>query len=191
MTGTHAFANPKPVRTLYALSLIALGACRQTQTQPSVVPEPANVAQNRNSQTSSAPTSGTEAVRGPHVVIRVEGRAPITVTTEVARSEDDRNRGLMHRRELAPNAGMIFVFAQSEPLTFWMRNTFLPLDMIFIKSDRRVLGVVENATPMTDDPRRVEGDSQYVLEVNAGFAARHGITAGTLIEFVNIPPALN
>jgi uncharacterized protein len=180
------------VRTLYALSLIALGACRQTQTQPSVVPEPSNAAQNRAQQPSNAPpTGGPEAVRGPHVVIRVEGRAPITVTTEVARSEDDRNRGLMHRRELAPTAGMIFVFAQSEPLTFWMRNTFLPLDMIFIKSDRRVLGVVENATPMTDDPRRVEGDSQYVLEVNAGFAARHGITAGTVIEFVNIPPALN
>jgi hypothetical protein len=172
------------VRSLITLSIVALCACRPTQTQPSIVPEPATQTQ------TGSPTQGNDTVRGPHVVIRVEGRAPVTVTTEVARTEEERNRGLMYRRELAPMAGMLFVFRQSEPLTFWMRNTFLPLDMIFIKSDRRVLGVVENATPMTDDPRRVEGDSQYVLEVNAGFAARHGIRAGTVIDFVNIPPAL-
>lgn len=130
-------------------------------------------------------------MRGPHVVIHVEGRPPVTVMTEVARTEEERNRGLMFRRELGPMSGMLFVFKQSEPLTFWMRNTFIPLDMIFIKSDHRVLGVVANATPMTDDPRRVEGESQYVLEVNAGFAARHGIRPGTLIEFVNIPPAID
>lgn len=175
------------MRTLIALTLVTLSACRPTQTQPSVVPEPSTQTPARNADPSGP---SNDSIRGPHVVIRVDGRAPVSVTTEVARTEDERNRGLMHRRELGPMAGMIFVFRQSEPLTFWMRNTFLPLDMIFIKADRRVLGVVENATPMTDDPRRVEGDSQYVLEVNAGFAARHGIRAGTVIDFVNIPPAL-
>ncbi len=97
----------------------------------------------------------------------------------------------MNRTSLGANNGMLFVFAESEQQSFWMRNTFLPLDMVFIKSDRRVLGVVRNATPMTDDPRQVEGESQYVLEVNAGFTERHHIDRGTLVEFVQIPPAAN
>jgi uncharacterized membrane protein (UPF0127 family) len=63
-----------------------------------------------------------------------------------------------------------------------MRNTYLPLDMIFIESDLRVLGVVENAEPMTDTSRSVPGQSQYVLEVNAGFAREHGIEAGAQLE---------
>ncbi len=103
--------------------------------------------------------------------------------------EQGRARGLMFRRELDELAGMLFVFPAPENLRFWMHNTYLPLDMVFIRADRRVLGVVRNATPMTDDTRGVPGDSQYVLEVRAGFAERHQITDGTPVEFVNIPPA--
>lgn len=168
------------MRALLPLLFVALGACRETRTQPSIVPEPAR---------GTDPTPSRPSIEGPHVVIRPAGRDPITVRVELARTEDERNRGLMYRRELAPNAGMLFLFASPSQQTFWMRNTFLPLDMVFIKSDRRVLGVVANATPMTDDPRQVDGDSQYVLEVNAGFAARNGIAAGTQIEFYNVPPA--
>lgn len=86
---------------------------------------------------------------------------------------------------------MLFVFPSSEHQEFWMRNTFLPLDMVFIESNRRVLGVVRNATPMTDDPRSVEGDSQYVLEVNAGFTARNHIDRGTQCEFIEVGPSLD
>jgi len=68
-----------------------------------------------------------------------------------------------------------------------MHNTYIPLDMIFIGTDRRIVGVVENATPQTDDPREVEGESQYVLEVNAGFARRHSLGPGTLVRFVDVP----
>lgn len=171
------------MRTLLALSFVAIGACRQTPTQPSIVPEPSN---QSTSTSSNGVTGQSDAVRGPHVVVRAEGRPPLAIPVEVARTEDEQNRGLMHHHKLAANAGMIFVFRRVEQHTFWMRNTFLPLDMIFIKPDRRVLGVVENATPMTDDPRQVEGESQYVLEVNAGFASRNGIRTNTVMEFVNI-----
>jgi uncharacterized membrane protein (UPF0127 family) len=100
-------------------------------------------------------------------------------------------RGLMDRQSLDADKGMLFVFPTSEHQEFWMKNTFIPLDMVFIESNRRVLGVVRNATPMTEDPRGVEGESQYVLEVNAGFTARHFIDRGTQCEFVGVGPSLD
>jgi uncharacterized membrane protein (UPF0127 family) len=167
------------VRIILAISFLALASCRDTpQLQPTTPP----------SDRGSDPPS---SVSGPHVVLRPEGHPPVTVRVEVARTHSARMEGLMNRTSLGANNGMLFVFAESEQQSFWMRNTFLPLDMVFIKSDRRVLGVVRNATPMTDDPRQVEGESQYVLEVNAGFTERHHIDRGTLVEFVQIPPAAN
>jgi uncharacterized membrane protein (UPF0127 family) len=81
---------------------------------------------------------------------------------------------------------MLFLFDRQEHLTFWMKNTLVPLDMIFITEAKRVLGVVENAEPLTTTQRQVPGASRFVLEVVAGFAARHGITAGTQVEFAHI-----
>ncbi|MBL8681348.1 MAG: DUF192 domain-containing protein [Myxococcales bacterium] len=159
------------------ISLLAVLSCRERALQPQLTP--------------ATDRPATPELSGPHVVLRPTGHPAVTVRVEVARTHDSRMQGLMNRTQLGANDGMIFVFPESEQQTFWMRNTFLPLDMIFIKSDRRVLGVVHNATPMTDDPRQVEGVSQYVLEVNAGFAARHHIDAGTAVEFVHIPPANN
>jgi uncharacterized membrane protein (UPF0127 family) len=68
-----------------------------------------------------------------------------------------------------------------------MRNTYVPLDMIFIEPGMTVLGVVENTKPLSDDHCSVPGDSQYVLEVNAGFARRYGLTTGTRVHFELAP----
>lgn len=111
----------------------------------------------------------------------------MNVRVEVARTERDKIRGLMHRRHLAPDAGMLFLYDREEPRSFWMRNTYIPLDMIFIGADHRVVGVVADAEPLTDDGREVDAPSQYVLEVNAGFAARYRIGPGTRARFVNVP----
>ncbi len=124
---------------------------------------------------------------GPRVVLEPPGHDPVTVRVEVANTDPIRQRGLMYRETLEADAGMIFLFDHSEHLVFWMHNTLVPLDMIFITAEMRVLGVVENATPQTDDGREVAGESKYVLEVNAGFARRNGIAAGTLVRFQGIP----
>jgi hypothetical protein len=84
---------------------------------------------------------------------------------------------------------MLFLFERPEQLSFWMRNTYIPLDMIFIEPGMTVLGIVENAEPLTDTARSVPGLSQYVLEVNAGFSRRHGITAGTVVRFAGVEAA--
>jgi uncharacterized membrane protein (UPF0127 family) len=72
-----------------------------------------------------------------------------------------------------------------------MKNTLIPLDMIFIGGDHRVVGVVENAEPQTLTGRRVDGDSQYVLEINGGFSAKMGIQPGSEVEFRDVPAAAN
>ncbi len=89
----------------------------------------------------------------------------------------------MFRRELAPDKGMVFVFPEDDIHTFYMKNTYIPLDMIFIGSDLRVVGVVENARPLTLDTRSVDRPSRYVVEVRAFTASTHGIVPGTLVQF--------
>jgi hypothetical protein len=117
------------------------------------------------------------------VILHPPGRDPVTVRVEFAVEPRARTRGLMHRESLAPDAGMLFVFAGPDRVqSFWMRNTLVSLDMIFADGDRQVVGVVENAEPLTDDGRSVPVPSRYVLEVNAGFASRHGIGPGTRLE---------
>ena len=127
----------------------------------------------------------------PRVVLSSPGQDPVSVAVEVVETDAARQRGLMYRKHLAPDAGMLFIFDREEQHNFWMHNTLIPLDMLFIKSDWTVLGIVENATPHTDELRSVPGASQYVLEVNAGFSRRHGLQAGTTVRYIPAGPAGN
>jgi uncharacterized membrane protein (UPF0127 family) len=120
----------------------------------------------------------------PRVVLSAPGQDPVSVTVEVVETDAARQRGLMYRKHLAPDAGMLFIFEREEHHNFWMHNTLIPLDMLFIKADWTVLGIVENAEPHTDSLRGVPGESQYVLEVNAGFSRRHGLQAGTSVRYI-------
>lgn len=113
-------------------------------------------------------------------------RGPWVVKVEVAADDASRARGLMFRRSLDPDRGMIFVFPNSEEHVFWMRNTLIALDMIFLDDTRAVVGVVANATPQTDTPRTVGKPSRYVLEVGAGEAAAHAVGPGTRVAFVDV-----
>jgi len=85
----------------------------------------------------------------------------------------------MFRRELDPDAGMLFLFDRAEPRAFWMRNTPLPLDMLFIGTDGRICGIVAQAEPFSDRPRPSGCPAKAVLEINGGLAARHGMVIGT------------
>jgi uncharacterized protein len=130
----------------------------------------------------SAPPAPATAT--PRVVLTSPGQDPVTVAVEVVETDAARQRGLMYRKHLAPDAGMLFIFEREEPHSFWMHNTLIPLDIMFIKSDWTVLGIVENAEPHTDTLRNVPGESQYVLEVNAGFSRRHGLQAGSTVHYM-------
>jgi uncharacterized membrane protein (UPF0127 family) len=109
------------------------------------------------------------------------------VAVTVALTEAARERGLMYVHYLAPDDGMLFVFDQDAVLNFWMKNTYIPLDMIFIGSDLTVAGIVADAQPLTLDVRTIGVPSRYVLEVNGGWAAAHHVGAGAKVQFENIP----
>jgi uncharacterized membrane protein (UPF0127 family) len=124
--------------------------------------------------------------RAPTVILTPPSGEPIRVAVEIARSEEERRRGLMYRQNLPPDAGMLFLFEEDEIHSFWMKNTLIPLDMIFIRADGTVAGVVENATPRTLEPRGVDRPSRHVLEVIGGWARAHGVGEGTRVSFENI-----
>lgn len=113
----------------------------------------------------------------------------IRVTLELARSPQEMQRGLMFRKELDEYAGMLFIYKKDGDHHFWMKNTYLPLDMLFISADGEVLGIVENAEPLTTVSRSVGIPSRYVLELNAGFCRRHGVQVGTKMRFLGMAKA--
>ena len=130
--------------------------------------------------------SSAACAREPRVVLHgAGGDTPVTV--EVADTDAKRTLGLMYRKELGENAGMLFIFEKTQQMSFWMKNTVLPLDMIFIAEDRKIVGIVKNAVPFTTTPRKVDGPSRYVLEVNAGFTDKHGVKAGDAVTFEDVP----
>jgi len=90
----------------------------------------------------------------------------------------------MFRRELPASAGMLFIFKQQSVHPFWMKNTYIPLDMIFINKQWKVVGIVDNTAPMTTNSLKVDAPSLYVLEVNAGFAIKHGIHEGAAVRLI-------
>ena len=126
------------------------------------------------------------AAPGARVVFETRAGAVHAVTVEVAHTEAERARGLMNRPSLAPDAGMLFVFEQAGPHAFWMKNTLIPLDMIFVGEDGRVTGVVARAVPGDLTARSAGGPSRYVVEVNGGWAEAHGVSPGDPVRFVGI-----
>ena len=127
--------------------------------------------------------------QGPAAVIHTHG-GPVTVNLEIADTPGKRASGLMYRREIAADAGMLFLFREASPQKFWMKNTVLPLDMIFIGPTRKIVGIVADTRPFTTNPLGVDEPSRYVLEVNAGFAAKHGVAVGDQVEFLRVPDAV-
>ena len=139
----------------------------------------------REDGTKSSSPSDAESAR-PRVEIVTESGRRAAWIVELARTAEERERGLMGRTDLAADAGMLFVFPYEEVQHFWMKDTPLPLDMIFISSRREVAGVVAEAKPFDTTTLFVDAPSQYVLEVNGGQAARHGIAAGSKVFFHDI-----
>jgi hypothetical protein len=97
---------------------------------------------------------------------------------EVATTEDEKRTGLMFRKELADGRGMLFDFSPEQEVSMWMKNTFIPLDMIFIRADGRILRIAENTVPQSTAIISSRGLAKGVLEVIAGTAKKYGIAPG-------------
>jgi uncharacterized membrane protein (UPF0127 family) len=133
-------------------------------------------------------TAVTACQAQPRVTIIGQDGREITFQVEIADTPSKREMGLQYRRELAPDHGMIFLFSTEEQQSFWMKNTAIALDMIFISAERKIVGIAENTVPFSLDARSVNGRSQYVLEINAGLSRRYGFKAGDTVRFQGSSP---
>jgi uncharacterized protein len=97
---------------------------------------------------------------------------------EVMRTAEEKARGLMFRQYLPEDRGMLFDFQREEPVSMWMRNTYIPLDMVFIRADGTVNHVHARAQPLDETPISSNGNVRFVLEINGGIAQKLGIRAG-------------
>ena len=112
-------------------------------------------------------------------------KAKAEFVVELAKTQAQREQGLMFRTNLDLDKGMLFIFDDQKIRKFWMKDTYIPLDMVFISSDGQIVGIVENAKPKSLTPQFVNQLSQYVLEINGGLAKKYDINTGDLIK--NLP----
>ena len=106
---------------------------------------------------------------------------------EIAQSDEERMRGLQSRRVLEDGSGMLFIFPESGVYSFWMKDTLIPLDMIWLDESKDIIGIVSGASPCEQDPCPTYGPaklSRYVLEVNSGNVKRFHIQIGDRAEFL-------
>jgi uncharacterized membrane protein (UPF0127 family) len=116
--------------------------------------------------------------RGSHVDIKTQMGETVSFQIEIADTPASREQGLQYRETLSASQGMLFVFPDEDVRTFWMKNTPLPLDLIFISADLKIVGIIPNTTPFSLAPLSVSKPSRYVLEIKGGAAESAGIHTG-------------
>ncbi len=124
---------------------------------------------------------------GPERFIKVIFPGGKSVTAELAVTDEERARGLMFRRQILPDQGMLFVFGEPGLHSFWMKNTLISLDILWLGADRRIIHIERNVPPCKEDPCPSYGPDEpalYVLELIAGGADANGLHPGDRIEFV-------
>ena len=128
------------------------------------------------------PEGPPELAQGYVVFTDAPGSPRLNV--ELARTEPEKERGLMYRTSLPDAQGMLFSWGgEEQPRTFWMHNTCIPLDMMFIARDGTITGILEQVPTLNDAPRGVPCPAAYVLEVNAGWSRSHGVKSGSMVHF--------
>ncbi len=108
------------------------------------------------------------------------------IDIQIANTEFDRELGLMFRKSMKENQGMLFIFPQDTTQTFWMRNTFIPLDMVFINSQKVIVSISKDTKILSDQTYTSRGPAQYVLEVNAGYCDKFNIHSGDKVTWKEI-----
>jgi uncharacterized protein len=120
------------------------------------------------------------------IIFYTEGRQSLcSFRAELAVTPEEHERGLMYRKSLVPDAGMLFIFQEDNVRFFWMKNTYIPLDMVFINSRLEVTGIYRSAKPLDETTVTSWTPAMYVLEINAGKADKCNIRVNSKIKFKN------
>jgi uncharacterized membrane protein (UPF0127 family) len=167
-------AEPAPTPAIVATAVPTSAPARRCVRETPKVPE-------RKAPPSPDPRCPKDPEKAPSLrtaKVTFGGDKGTTVAVEVAENDHDRQRGLMYRTSMPQDHGMIFTFKEKTNHAFWMHNTCIPLDMLYIDDDGLIVGIEENTPTMSDDTFEVGCESRYVLELNAGWARAHGVAAG-------------
>ena len=113
-----------------------------------------------------------------------DGTTTPKVIAELAKTEGERRLGLMYRKEMPEDRGMLFIFPTERPQSFWMKNTYLELDIIYLSSEWKVVTIIHRAVPLSETARPSVTPAQYVLEVVGGLSEKWGISKGDKLEIV-------
>lgn len=140
---------------------------------------------SKTSQTAPASNSPGPQTGLPTATVQIHTTAGPTLmlTAEVAATEQQQQTGMMYRTSLDDDKGMLFAFADEQQRSFWMKNTLIPLDMIFANSSKVIVSITKNAAPQTETHRVSEYPAKYVLEVNGGWCDRKNVKPGDTLEF--------
>ena len=123
--------------------------------------------------------------KGSTVVFEGDNDTSTTAQVEIADTEAAREYGLMNRTSMPQDHGMLFIFDYQSTVSFWMKDTLIPLDMVFLDSNGRIVDIYKNATPLSEDVYTAKSPSKYVVELNGGYCDRYGIKIGDNVS-INI-----
>ncbi len=179
--------------SLFAGAFLLLSSC---QSDPTPTPKAQNPPAAANRATDPAPAPGPAAVPEPPFI--KEGELAILdpggkrvlqkFDIEIAEIPDERQQGLMYRKSMSDKEGMLFLFEYPEPQSFWMHNTYISLDIIYLNEKLEVVSIQKNAKPQSDKPLPSGKPAQYVLEINGGLSDKLGIKPGMKVawqDYVN------
>jgi len=141
---------------------------------------------SRVQDTAQTPPTGTIATQTESRVIFPDG---FTVRIEIAADDATREQGLMYRDRLAEDAGMLFFFTKTDEYPFWMKNTLIPLDIIWLDEQRRIVHIGRDIPPCRAEPcvsYAPGAKARYVLEIAAGVAAKHHLAEGSVLRFEGV-----
>ncbi len=133
----------------------------------------------------STPTAKTDMFRedGTVTFTSAQGLTLGAIVVEIAETDAAREQGLMGRASMQQDRGMLFLFDRPEPRSFWMANTPLPLDILFIDANQRIITIHRNTRPFSEDSLPSSAPAQYVVEVNGGWCDRNGVKEGDAITW--------
>ncbi|QEH42089.1 DUF192 domain-containing protein [Chitinophaga sp. XS-30] len=164
---------------LAAMSCLYIGACNNN-------PASKQGSGNETSTTTTVTENNGPAFKKEGVlsfISKEKGDTIKTIDIEIAETDEERAQGLMDRKAMAESQGMLFIFAAPEEQSFWMKNTYISLDIMYVDEKMEIVSIQKYATPLSEESLPSFKKAQYVVEVNAGFTDRNKIKFGDRIAF--------
>lgn len=168
----------KKLKYIFFATIIAFSACENDSNSSS------SSAKNEDTERAKVRAAGPQFKKeGELYLLKAAGDTIRKIDIEIADIESERTIGLMHRRSMPDTQGMLFIFDREEPRSFWMRNTLIGLDILYIKEDGTIESIAKYTVPKSEKSIPSRGPAMYVLELIEGFCDIHGVEVGDKIVY--------